>query len=171
MKVDAELLVFETFLDTRGSFREWYHSYPPNFLPRQANCSISQKGVIRGIHSTKPDKSQSKIIACLKGSILDVVVNLRIGDENFGKFEIFELSSNESSSLLIGEHMGHGFLSLENDTIVTYLTDMEYSPENEISIDPLDPEIGIPWNQSNPILSSKDMNSLKLAQFKEKYGI
>ena len=165
-----EKLEFASFSDSRGSFREWFHNYPSIFTPLQANFSESHKNVIRGIHASIPQVKQRKIITCVKGSILDVVVNLRIGDKNFGKFYINYLSSNDPVSVFIDHGMGHAFQALSDQVSVVYLTDVNYEPKKEISLNPLDTELGIPWESLNPILSDKDKSAINLSDFIKIYG-
>ena len=168
-KTGFEILDFNRFPDERGHFQEWFHSDNSSFRPVQGNKSVSKKDVIRGIHLSRPGVNQKKLITCVTGSILDVIVNLRIGDENFGKFHSVELSSDESKSIFIDSGMGHAFLALEQNTTVVYLTDTFYSAEIEISLNILDPDIGIEWEVKNPIISEKDLKAISLRDFKARY--
>lgn len=165
-----EVLNFKKFEDERGYFQEWFQNINLPFTPVQGNKSVSRKNTIRGIHLSKPGINQQKLITCVTGSIIDVVVNLRIGDKNFGKYYVTELSCHMSKSIFVGSGMGHAFMSLEEDSTVIYLTDLNYSPENEIAVNVLDPKIGIPWNIANPIISEKDLKAMSLNDFGLKYS-
>lgn len=170
----AWLIESKTFVDERGEFREWFKSFDFQketgilFVPRQANVSRSMKGTLRGIHYSIAKKGQAKWVTCVHGSIRDIVVDIRPDSETYGQWiEVF-LSDKSDKSILISEGLGHAFLSLENDSIVTYLLSTPYAEEYEFEINPFDSELGINWNQSlNEIkMSSKDRSAPSLHQRK-----
>ncbi len=169
-KAGFEIFNYERYEDNRGHFQEWYHNNIKGFIPVQANRSVSKKFTIRGIHLSRPGIDQHKLISCVTGSILDVIVNLRIGDENFGKFYSVELNSRDSKSIFIYPGMGHAFMALESDTTVVYLTDTNFDPKNEISVNIFDRDIGINWDVLNPIVSEKDLSAISLSEFMTKYS-
>lgn len=156
--------------DERGFFREWFKSVEiknisgKNFVVEQANVSSSKKGTLRGIHYSLAPEGQAKWITCLTGSIRDVVVDIRPSSKTFGKWLSVELSGSTGKSLLIGENLGHGFLSLEDNSLVAYLVSSAYSPEDEFEINPLDKSIGIEWGVDPGLLnlSEKDKNAPNL---------
>ena len=166
----AWLIEARTYPDERGLFREWYvndldeFSSVPNFEIKQANTSISSKGVIRGIHYSNVQDGQSKLVTCTFGSILDAIVDLRKDSKTFGKSVTVELNSNTGKSIFITSGLGHAFQALENEVAVTYLLSKKYSPENEFGINPLDKDIAINWNPIGIKLSDKDLNSKSFAE-------
>lgn len=133
----------------------------------QVNCSVSNKGVIRGIHFKKYPPGQAKFITVQHGSIIDVVVDLRKSSETFLQWRWFELSASNKKSLLIGYGIGHAFLSLEDETRVSYLCDSVFEPELEFAINPM--SAGIDWQQfkmrigtSQFLLSARDESAPRL---------
>jgi dTDP-4-dehydrorhamnose 3,5-epimerase len=135
--------------DSRGHFQESFKlssldkELGLGFEVKQVNQSTSAKGVIRGIHFADNPPGQAKYVSCLKGSIWDVVVDLRTGSPTFGKWEGVEVSAANGKSVLIAEGLGHGCLSLEEGSVVTYLCSEEYSPKTERQINPLDKDLAI----------------------------
>jgi dTDP-4-dehydrorhamnose 3,5-epimerase len=161
----AWMIDYPVFPDSRGMFREWFttdslvNNGLPDFQVRQANTSTSNKGVIRGIHYSSEENGQTKLVTCTAGSILDVIVDLRPRSENYGMHLTVELHSNQGRCLFIPSGLGHAFQALEENTVVTYLLDKEYSPKNEFGLNPIDPEIGILWPLSDYQISEKDLNA------------
>jgi dTDP-4-dehydrorhamnose 3,5-epimerase len=151
--------------DNRGNFREWFKSTEisemtgKEFKVEQSNTSTSKKGVIRGIHYSLAQKGQGKWITCISGSIWDVVVDIRPSSPTYKKWIGMELSANEGTSILISEGLGHAFLSLEDNSVVSYLLTTQYSPSEEFEINPLDPELGISWPGSSNFMSVKDSSA------------
>ena len=150
--------------DGRGSFSEWFKSKSVvektklNFSVEQANFSESKRGVVRGIHYSLASTGQAKWVTCLTGSIKDVVLDIRISSKTYGKYITIDLVGGDGRAVLIGTGLGHGFVSLVDGTIVSYLVTTPFSPTEEFEINPLDPEIGIDWGLSanELILSAKD---------------
>jgi dTDP-4-dehydrorhamnose 3,5-epimerase len=168
----AWLIEAPVFPDSRGMFREWFKqdSFTSNGLPdfgiRQANTSISSKGVIRGIHFSEEEIGQTKLVTCTSGSIFDVIVDLRPNSKSFGNHVSVEMNSHEGRCVFISSGLGHGFQALEEDTVITYLLDKEYSPSNEFGLNPLDPQLRINWPLSSFQVSEKDKNSPNLLDLK-----
>lgn len=161
--------------DKRGSFSEWFKTSDIArdtgllFDVKQANVSVSKKGVLRGIHYSLAKNGQAKWVTCLNGHVLDVVVDLRPNSPTFKKSIQLDLQAQDGRALLIGNGLGHGFLALEDDSIVSYLIDSEYSPNDEFEINPLDLDLNINWHLelvggSGLIQSSKDADAPTLAQ-------
>lgn len=149
---------FDVWTDERGSFFEWFKL--PDFEVRQANCSISKRGVLRGIHFAKNPPGQKKYVMCTRGSVMDVVVDLDEESSTFGKWESIILDSKYPTALLIPNEIGHSFLALEDDTQVVYLCDQPYNPKNEFGINPLDSTIDITWPKDIEfIISAKDASA------------
>ena len=134
-----------------------------NFV--QDNQSISFKGVLRGLHFQNPPYAQAKLVSVVKGSVLDVVVDLRKESKTFGKYITEELNEYNNHQLYIPKSMAHGFLTLEDNTIFTYKCSGFYNKESEDSILWNDKSLNIKWPNSNPILSKKDGNAKKFTSF------
>ena len=154
------------FRDERGVFFEWFQGksfqtiLSKDFDLAQANCSVSSKGVIRGIHFAKNPPGQAKYVTCFSGSVFDVVVDLRKGSPTFGKWNSVVIDSREPTALYIPSGVGHTFMALEDNTTFVYLCDQSYNPANEFDVSPFDSKIGIEWPQDiSPVLSPKDQKA------------
>lgn len=158
--------------DDRGFFREWFKPEAIfsktgfDFSVQQANISVSKQGVVRGIHYSLAPEGQAKWVTCASGSILDVIVDIRPNSPTFKKIEYVELRSDQERSILIGSGLGHGFISLQDNSVISYLLSSSFAPEFEHAINPLDPELGINWgdNVNNFLISDRDSNSLLLLE-------
>ncbi len=149
--------------DDRGSFHEWFQGADLaeqlgyRFRLSQANCSVSHRGVIRGIHFTQVPPGQAKYVVCMSGAIVDVVVDVRIGSPTYGRWEQVQLDDETGRAVFISEGLGHGFMALTDDATVAYLCSTPYAPGIEHGVNPLDPAIGIRWpNADEVMLSPKD---------------
>jgi dTDP-4-dehydrorhamnose 3,5-epimerase len=160
--------------DSRGLFREWYKkssfdSANINFEIAQANHSISEKFVLRGVHYSIAAKGQAKLVTCVAGEILDVIIDLRIGSPTYLKVEKVNLNPESGNVLFIPSGVGHSFLVLSESASVVYLTSSEFDPENEKTVSPLDPALGLEWpeNLMNDLsLSERDKAAPTLAEAK-----
>lgn len=138
--------------DSRGHFQESFRlsalkgGLGLGFEVKQVNQSSSAKGVIRGIHFADNPPGQAKYVSCLKGSIWDVVVDLRTESPSFKKWEGVEISAENGKAVLISEGLGHAFLSLEEGSVVSYLCSEEYNPATEKQINPLDRGLAIDFS-------------------------
>jgi dTDP-4-dehydrorhamnose 3,5-epimerase len=163
--------------DERGVFLEWFkeptfaETVGHRFNLAQANCSVSSAGVLRGIHFADVPPGQAKYVTCTKGSVLDVVVDVRNGSPTLGKWASVLLDDVDRRAVYLCEGLGHAFLSLEDDSTVMYLCSSGYAPGREHGINPLDPEVGIEWptrslsGQTLEIkLSEKDRMAPSLAE-------
>jgi dTDP-4-dehydrorhamnose 3,5-epimerase len=145
----AWLCIPERFQDPRGYFQEQFkislieQELDRSFQVMQVNQSLSDKGVIRGIHWTESERGQAKYVSCPKGALWDVVVDLRSESPTHGNWDAHILSEQNGKSLLISEGLGHAFLALEDGTIANYLCTSEYQPIVERTINPLDPTLAI----------------------------
>jgi dTDP-4-dehydrorhamnose 3,5-epimerase len=161
--------------DDRGFFREWFKSESikqvvgRDFKVEQANISSSTKGTLRGIHYSLAAKGQAKWVTCVSGSIKDVIVDIRPNSKTFGKWIEVELSGKSGNALLIGEGLGHGFISLADVSTVAYLVSSPFSPSEEFEINPLDQALGINWgiSLSELKISNKDKNAPTLEERKK----
>ena len=153
--------------DSRGQFHEWFkfneikEATGFDFSVSQSNISLSSKGTLRGIHFSLANNGQAKWITCITGQIVDVVVDIRPNSISYKKSKIIHLRGGDGRSVFIGPGLGHAFLSLEDDSIVAYLLDSPYSPEEEFEINPFDKDLNINWpleliGSNELILSHKD---------------
>ena len=168
---DAYEVAPQLHQDERGVFLEWYRFDKlqdlrgHGFELRQANCSVSASGVIRGIHSATVPPGQAKYVTCLSGAVLDVVVDIRVGSPTFCRWEAVRLDDVDRRAVYVAEGLGHAFMALTNGATVAYLCSEVYSPSREFGIDPLDPEIGIDWpTGGRQALSPKDEAAPSLAR-------
>lgn len=123
----------------------------------QDNHSMSAvKGTLRGIHFQRGEKSQAKLVRCVKGAVLDIAVDLRPSSPAYKQWVGVELSAENKKQLLIPRGFGHAFLTLTDNVEFLYKADNFYAPEAEGGIRWNDPEIGVAWGISSPILSEKD---------------
>lgn len=131
----------------------------------QCNHSVSARDVVRGVHFADVPPGQAKYVYCPSGAALDVVVDLRVGSPTFGRWESVRLDSDDFRAVYLAEGLGHAFLALADDTAMAYLCSTPYNPPAEHGVDPLDPELGLPWGDvTEPVLSDKDRNAPSLAE-------
>ena len=158
---DLLIIKPKVFEDDRGYFYESYNAalfqknnVDVNFV--QDNQSLSQKGVLRGLHFQNPPYAQGKLVRVIKGAILDVVVDIRKNSPTYGQHFDIELNEKNKTQLWIPAGFAHGFLTLENDTIFSYKCTNYYNKASEDCILWNDTDIAINWSIENPILSEKD---------------
>ena len=163
---DVYILQPKVFGDNRGWFMESWSEKTmleagiPIYNWVQDNHSYSsQKGVLRGLHFQKGDAAQAKLVRCTKGSVLDVVVDLRQGSPSYMRWIAVELSAHNRQQLLIPRGCAHGFLTLTDEVEFLYKADNYYDAQADRSISWNDPAIGIDWGVTKPILSDKDANA------------
>jgi len=163
-----------TFGDDRGLFLEWFKAdvvadtvgHP--LAIAQANQSVSRRGVIRGIHFAAVPPSQAKYVYCMQGAVLDVVIDIRVGSPTFGEWDAVQLDDVDRRALYLAEGLGHAFMALRDDSVVTYLCSTGYAPDREFGTHPLDPALALPWpGDIEPILSAKDDEAPTLAHAAE----
>lgn len=159
----SDLFVIQprVFEDPRGYFFESYnsalfkqHHIDADFV--QDNQSLSQKNVLRGLHFQNPPYAQGKLVRVITGSVLDVAVDIRKNSPTYGKQYSIVLNEKNKTMLWIPPGFAHGFLTLEDNTIFSYKCTNLYHKASEDSIIWNDPDIGIDWGTSTPILSEKD---------------
>lgn len=159
--------------DSRGYFTEWFRGdlllekTGRSFPLAQANLSKSRKGVVRGIHFSIAESGQAKWITCVSGSITDMVVDIRPNSPTFKKWISIDLKAGSGKSVFIGEGLGHAFVSLEDETAISYLLTSPYSPGDELAINPRDPEIGIKWPELDLQFSERDAGAPFLEELLE----
>ncbi len=158
--------------DPRGLFMEWYRhdrlaeavGHPLDLA--QANLSTSAKNVVRGVHFAQLPPSQAKYVTCVRGAVLDLIVDIRLGSPTFGRWEFVRLDDEERRAVYIAEGLGHGFCALTDDATLVYGCSATFNPEREFSINPLDPELGIEWPTETPQLSARDAAAPSLADMR-----
>lgn len=131
----------------------------------QDNESMSRYGVIRGLHYQKPPFAQSKLVRCVKGTILDVVVDIRKGSPTFGQHVSIKLSGENHRQCFISKGLAHGFAVLSEEAVFQYKCDEFYHPEADAGIQLMDPALGIDWciPAGQMVLSEKDRCRANLA--------
>ncbi|WP_327290900.1 dTDP-4-dehydrorhamnose 3,5-epimerase family protein [Streptomyces sp. NBC_01198] len=159
------------FPDERGRFHEWFRGADftgatdqPLDLA-QANCSVSRRGTLRGVHFADVPPGQAKYVTCVRGAVLDVVVDVRTGSPAYGRHEAFTLDDRTHRAVYLAEGLGHAFLALTDDATVVYLCSQGYAPGRERAVHPLDPALAIGWPADRtPLLSAKDAAAPSLAE-------
>lgn len=161
------------FGDSRGNFFESFNQkifkektgLDISFV--QDNQSISQRGVLRGLHQQVGEFAQAKLVRVIKGKVLDVVVDVRKDSVTFGEHFSIELSGENNKQLFIPKGFLHGFVTLEDNTIFAYKCDNYYNPESEYGIIYNDSTLGIDWilTESEVNLSEKDQQSETFENF------
>jgi dTDP-4-dehydrorhamnose 3,5-epimerase len=160
----------EVHADERGLFCESYrHDRLAEVLGHplrlaQANLSVSAAGVVRGLHFADVPPGQAKYVLCVRGALLDVVADLRVGSPTFGRWEAVRLDDVSRRAVYVAEGLGHGVCALTDDATLLYLCSETYAPNREHAIDARDPELGIPWPVAAPVLSGRDAEAPTLAE-------
>jgi NDP-hexose 3,5-(Or5-) epimerase len=167
---NAYRLTPDVHRDRRGMFFEAYRAdllseaigYP--FVAGQGNHSVSRRNTVRGIHGTSIPPAQAKLVTCVHGAVLDVVVDLRIGSPTFGAFETTVQEAGSGVAVYLADGLGHAFQALTEGAAMSYVCSTGYVPGTMLVINPLDPDIGIPWELAEPpTISDKDASAPGLA--------
>jgi len=170
---DLLLLTPQVYKDDRGYFMESYNKMRIAKMIKndfvQDNESLSRKNVLRGLHLQLPPHAQAKLIRVIKGSILDVAVDLRKNSVTLGQHFKHVLSGENKKQLYIPEGFAHGFLTLEDNTLINYKCSNYYHAESESSILWNDPDLKIDWGIENPILAEKDRLAEKFITFENPF--
>lgn len=158
--------------DERGVFLEWYRfdrlqetiGHPLEL--RQANTSVSLRGVVRGIHFADVPRGQAKYVTVAFGAVLDYIVDVRVGSPTFGQWDSVLLDDVDRKAVYLAEGLGHAFVALTDQATVSYLVSDTYNPAAEHGISPLDTEIGLvfPEELEMTLLSPKDLEAPSLAE-------
>lgn len=131
----------------------------------QTNVSVSTRGTLRGVHFADVPVGQAKYVTAISGSLLDFVVDIRVGSPTFGRWESVLLDSRERKAVYLSEGLGHAFCALEDDTAAHYLCSAAYNPTAEHGINPLDPDLALTLPDGiEPLLSPKDADAPSLAE-------
>lgn len=159
------------FKDDRGYFYESFSQrefeekvFRTTFV--QDNQSKSSYGVVRGLHFQKPPYSQSKLVRCIKGAVLDVAVDIRKGSPTFGKYVAVELTEDNHRQFFVPRGFAHGFAVLSDEAVFQYKCDNFYNKESEGAVAWDDPELAIDWRipVEKVLLSEKDKLSKTIAE-------
>ncbi|MFE6617229.1 dTDP-4-dehydrorhamnose 3,5-epimerase family protein [Amycolatopsis sp. NPDC057786] len=160
------------FPDDRGLFVSPYQEEAfieahggPLFPVAQTNHSRSKRGVVRGIHYTVTPPGTAKYVYCPRGKALDIVVDIRVGSPTFGKWDAVLMDQENFRTMYFPVGVGHAFVALEDDTVMSYMISSPYVAANELALSPLDPALGLPIDTDVvPILSERDTAALTLAE-------
>ena len=161
--------------DDRGTFTEWFTESAfgamtgHRFDLRQANCSVSAAGVLRGLHFAQLPPGQAKYVTCVRGAVFDVVVDIRVGSPTYGCWDSVLLDDVDHRSTYISEGLAHGFVAMQDQSTVMYLCSTPYAPQREHTIAATDPAIGIEWPlpAAQLLLSGRDATAPSLAEVRE----
>lgn len=158
--------------DDRGVFLEWYRhdlleqTVGHSLELRQANTSVSKRGVVRGIHFADIPRGQAKYVTVTHGAAVDYVIDIRVGSPTFGTWDSVLLDSTDRRAVYLAEGLGHAFVALTDDAALSYLVSDTYRPEREHAINPLDSEIDLifPEAAGELLLSKKDVDAPSLSE-------
>jgi dTDP-4-dehydrorhamnose 3,5-epimerase len=168
-------IILSPYLDGRGFFMR---TFDENIFEKsginkrwvQENHSRSEKkGIIRGLHFQLPPFSETKLVRCIAGSVLDVFVDLRKGSSTFGQWDSIVLSSENRKLIYIPKGFAHGFCTLTDVSEILYKVDNFYNQDSESGLIWNDSELGIDWPVTHPVLSNKDGLNMSFKEFKIKY--
>lgn len=172
------LLATRRHADSRGWFTESYnartlatHGIACRFV--QDNQSMStRKGTIRGLHFQMPPMAQAKLVRVIRGSVLDVAVDIRRGSPTYGKFVSAQLSADNGHQLYVPAGFAHGFCTLEDSTEVSYKVSEFYSPQHDAGLRWDDPQIAIPWpvEHRDAVVSGKDAEQPRLDEWQSVFS-
>ncbi len=175
---DVWVITPQIFGDQRGSFAETFRTEefhatvcPTPFI--QENESVSQRGVLRGLH-LQVENAQAKLVRCVYGCVIDVAVDLRPHSSYFGQYVLRKLDDVNKEQLYIPRGFAHGFLVLSEWAVFSYKVDNKYAPSDECSLSPFDPDLSIDWelfglSRGEIIQSTKDAQGITLTEYKQRY--
>ena len=163
------------FVDHRGIFMELFNAgrYAAVGIPAslvQDNFSRSTRGVLRGLHLQNP-RPQGKLVTALRGTVLDVAVDVRLGSPSFGQHVKMQLSEDSRRQLWVPRGFAHGFVVVSEVAEVFYKCDELYSPADEMVLRFDDPDLGIDWGIGAPIVSERDRNGSLLSELKHRLPV
>lgn len=151
--------------DARGSFQKIYNEtlflqQCIDFTPKECFISQSGRNILRGMHYQGAPRAQTKLISCISGTILDVVVNIDKGSAYFGRVFTIELQGGDNTGILVSSNYAHGFYCLGEDNIVAYLASEVYYPEHDAGV--LWSSIDYEWPTDSPVVSERDLKHPRL---------
>lgn len=158
--------------DERGAFIKTFHrdifkQYNLETQFAEEYYSVSHGGVLRGLHFQRPDQEHTKLVYCIAGEVFDVVVDLRVASPSYGKYAIFNLSSEKANIIYIPKGFAHGFLVLSKSAILVYKVSTVYSPQHDSGIHW--DSVEIPWPIKDPLVSKRDSNLPLFADFRSPF--
>lgn len=163
----------QQFPDSRGNFLVWYDAavfadaLGFELSVAQTNHSVSRRGVVRGVHWADVPPGQGKYVYCPQGALLDIVVDLRVGSPTFGQHEVVRLDTVDYRALYLSEGLGHAFIAVEDNTVLSYLCSAGYAPGRERIVNVLDEELALPVPADiTPTFSERDANGPRLAELR-----
>ena len=179
-KIEGVLIIEpKVFGDSRGFFFESFNS--KEFAEKtgldiifvQDNESMSSYGVMRGLHFQRPPYTQSKLVRCVKGAVLDVAIDIRKGSPTYGQHVAVELTEENHRQFFVPKGMAHGFAVLSETAVFQYKCDEFYHPEVDGGISILDDSLGIDWHipTNKAILSEKDTKHKCLKDFDSPFSV
>lgn len=167
---DLLIIKPKVFSDARGYFFESYNEgvfkqngITPHFV--QDNQSLSNAGVLRGLHFQAPPHAQGKLVRVITGAVLDVAVDIRKTSPTYGQHVAIELTEENKTMFYIPAGFAHGFLTLKDNTIFSYKCTDLYNKASEGTVLWNDTDLNINWNIAEPILSEKDLTGTKFIEF------
>jgi dTDP-4-dehydrorhamnose 3,5-epimerase len=171
---DLVIIKPRVFEDERGYFFESYNKNAfsaagLNMVFVQDNQSLSQKGVLRGLHFQSPPHAQGKLVRVIKGAVYDVAVDIRKNSPTYGKWFGLELTEQNKWMFYVPEGFAHGFLTLEDNTIFSYKCTNVYNKPAEGCILWNDKDLGVKWGIENPVMSAKDLEGTAFKDFKSPF--
>ncbi|PSL05978.1 epimerase EvaD [Haloactinopolyspora alba] len=135
----------------------------------QTNHSQSRRGVVRGVHFTATPPGCAKYVYCARGRALDIVVDIRIGSPTFGQWDTVLMDQVDFRTMYFPVGLGHAFVALEDDTVMSYMITSEYVPSNELAVSVVDPELDLPIPADvTPIFSERDRVAMTLTEAAER---
>ena len=162
----------DVFIDSRGAFvkvfqRSVFSNYRLDLGVAEMFFSRSNRGVIRGMHFQAPPRHQTKLVTCVSGTVLDVIVDLRADGPTYGQTEAFELDASKGRALYIPEGFAHGFATLTEEAVMLYATSAEHDPAYDTGVrwDSIDFE----WPFQQPAVSDRDRSFIALAEFQSPF--
>lgn len=168
---DAYRICPRIHADERGAFFESFRADEltritgHRFQPVQTNFSVNHKNTLRGMHGVSLPPGQAKYVTCVRGAVMDVVLDVRVGSPTFGRYDINLLEPGTGMAVFIPDGMAHGFVSLADDSCVSYVFDTPYIPGTPFEIHPFDPDLALPWDLAEPpIVAAKDLTAPSLAE-------
>jgi dTDP-4-dehydrorhamnose 3,5-epimerase len=170
----ALLIEGEPKRDARGAFARTFCQEElgaAGLFRTIAQCSVSHNtrpGTLRGLHFQEDPHAEDKIVACTRGAIFDVIVDLRDGSPTFGRHFAQELTSDGFLSLYVPKGFAHGFQTLEPDSVVFYVMSEFYKPEAASGVRWNDPDVGIAWPMADPFLSERDASLPTVAEWSQR---
>jgi dTDP-4-dehydrorhamnose 3,5-epimerase/CDP-3, 6-dideoxy-D-glycero-D-glycero-4-hexulose-5-epimerase len=158
--------------DNRGGFVKTFHKKSMEKLGlntdfQESFYSVNNKGVIRGMHFQIPPHDHDKLVYCNNGSLIDVVLDIRKDSPTYGKHASIELSGENYRALYLAKGLAHGFESLEDHTMMTYLTSTMHAPSHDSGI--RFDSFGKKWNTENPIVNERDLTWPSLDEFESPF--